>query len=719
MHQFSAVLQSFRHVLKTCIAQRDVRTGKSLHALYIKSFVPASTYISNHFILLYSKCRRLSAARRVFDQTQECNIFSFNALISAYAKESFVEVARELFDKMSQPDPVSYNTLIAAYAQRGDVESAFQLFVEMREALLDMDGFTLSGIITACGDDVALIRQLHALSVVAGFDCYVSVGNALITYYSKNRFLNEAQRIFYGMGEDKDEVSWNSMVVAYMQHREGSKALELYMEMTLRGLVVDMFTLASVLTAFTNVQDLSGGLQFHAKLIKSGYHQNCHVGSGLIDLYSKCGGSMLSCRKVFDEICKPDLVLWNTMISGYSLFEEFSDEALECFRRLQGVGHLPDDCSLVCVISACANMSSPSQGRQVHALTFKLDIPSNRISVNNALIAMYSKCGNLRDARRLFDTMPEHNTVSFNSMIAGYAQHGMGFQSLNLFQRMLEMGFTPTKITFISVLAACAHTGRVQDGKIYFNMMKQKFGIEPEAEHFSCLIDLLGRAGKLSEAERLIETIPFNPGSILWSALLGACRTHGNMELAAKAANHLLQLEPSNAAPYVMLANIYADNGRWEDVGSVRKLMRDRGVKKKPGCSWIEVDRRTHIFVAEDTSHPMIKKIHEYLEEMMRKIKKAGYVPDVRSISIVTDGIRKREEELRLGHHSEKLAVAFGLMCTREGEPILVVKNLRICVDCHNAIKFISAVVKREITVRDTHRFHCFKDGQCSCGDYW
>lgn len=624
---------------------------------------------------------------------------------------------------MPQPDSVSYNTLIAAYAQRGDIEPAFQLFVEMREAFLDMDGFTLSGIITACGDDIGLIRQLHALTVVAGFDSYASIHNALITYYSKNGFLNEAQGIFYGMGEIKDEVSWNSMVVAYMQHREGSKALDLYREMGVRGLVIDMFTLASVLTAFTNVQDLLGGLQFHAKLIKSGYHQNCHVGSGLIDLYSKCGGCMLDCRKVFDEICNPDLVLWNTMISGYSLYEELSDKALECFRQLQCVGHRPDDCSLVCVISACSNMSSPSQGRQVHALAFKLDIPSNRISVNNALIAMYSKCGNLQAARRVFDTMRVHNTVSFNSMIASYAQHGLGFQSLHLFQRMLEMGFTPTNITFISVLAACAHTGRVEDGKLYFNMMKQKFGIEPEAEHFSCLIDLLGRAGKLSEAERLIETLPFNPGSIFWSALLGACRTHGNMKLAVKAANQLLQLEPSNAAPYVMLANIYADNGRWEDVATVRKLMRDRGVKKKPGCSWTEVNRRIHVFVAEDTSHPMIKKIHEYLEEMMRKIKKAGYRPGIRSamsVSVGDDGIRQREEEeLRLGHHSEKLAVAFGLMSSREGEPILVVKNLRICMDCHNAIKYISAVVEREITVRDSHRFHCFKGGQCSCGDYW
>lgn len=584
---------------------------------------------------------------------------------------------------------------------------------------LDMDGFTLSAVITACCDDVGLIGQLHSVAVSSGFDSYVSVNNALLTYYGKNGDLDDAKRVFYGMGGIRDEVSWNSMIVAYGQHQEGSKALGLFQEMVRRGLSVDMFTLASVLTAFTCLEDLSGGLQFHGQLIKTGFHQNSHVGSGLIDLYSKCGGGMSDCRKVFEEITEPDLVLWNTMVSGYSQNEEFSEDALECFRQMQGIGYRPNDCSFVCVISACSNLSSPSQGKQIHSLALKSDIPSNRISVDNALIAMYSKCGNLQDARRLFDRMAEHNTVSLNSMIAGYAQHGIEMESLHLFQWMLERQIAPTSITFISVLSACAHTGRVEEGWNYFNMMKEKFNIEPEAEHYSCMIDLLGRAGKLSEAENLIARMPFNPGSIGWASLLGACRTHGNIELAVKAANQVLQLEPSNAAPYVVLSNMYASAGRWEEVATVRKFMRDRGVKKKPGCSWIEVKKRIHVFVAEDSSHPMIKEIYEFLEEMSGKMKRAGYVPDVRWALVKDDGTRGGEKEIRLGHHSEKLAVAFGLISTKDGEPILVVKNLRICGDCHNAIKFISAIAGREITVRDAHRFHCFKEGQCSCGDYW
>ncbi|KAL5556741.1 hypothetical protein UlMin_038977 [Ulmus minor] len=719
MKQIPLTLENFGHLLKTCIAQRDLASGKSLHAIYFKSLVPPSTYFSNHFILFYSKCGLLCSARRAFDLTPHPNVFSFNAILAAYTKESLLHIAHQVFDQIPQPDLVSYNTLVSAYADRGDKEPALGLFKGMREIDFDMDGFTLSAAITAAGKDVGLICQLHGLVVSGGFDSYASVNNSLVSYYSKNGFLKEAQRVFYEMGEVRNEVSWNSMIVAYGQHRHGSKALSLFQEMLRRDLCVDMFTLASVLTAFTSVEDLLGGLQFHAKLIKTGFNQNSHVGSGLIDLYSKCAGGVSACPKIFEEIPSPDLVLWNTMISGYSQYDEFSEAALDCFRQMQRAGHRPDDASFVCVISACSNLSSPSQGKQLHSLAIKSEIPSNRISVSNALIAMYSKCGNLQDARRLFDRMPEHNTVSLNSMIAGYAQHGNGIESLRLFESMFNPNIVPTSITFISVLSACAHSGKVKEGWKYFDMMKEKFGIEPEAEHYSCMIDLLGRAGKLDEAERLIETMPFDPGSVGWAALLGACKMHGNIELAVKAANNLLQLEPSNAVPYVVLANMYASAGKWEKVASVRRLMRDRRMKKKPGCSWIEVNQRTHVFVAEDNSHPMIKEIRKHLEEMLMKMKRAGYVPDVRWALVKEDEAVEGEKEIRLGHHSEKLAVAFGLISTREGEPILVVKNLRICGDCHNAIKFISTISGREITVRDAYRFHCFKEGKCSCGDYW
>ncbi|KAL3526918.1 hypothetical protein ACH5RR_011574 [Cinchona calisaya] len=719
MNQISWSLQHFRQLLKTCIIQRNLLTGKYLHTLYIKSLIQHSTYLSNHFIILYSKCGILSDARKAFDTTPDPNVFSFNTIIAAYAKESLPHIARQLFDQIPQPDLVSYNTLISACADRGDTVPALQLFTRMRNMRLEMDGFTFSAAITAASGDNSLIKQLHCLAVLGGFDSYASVNNTLITWYSKKGFLDEAKMVFYGMGEIKDEVSWNSMIVAYGQHREGSKALSLYQEMVRRDLNVDMFTLASVLTAFTSMADLCGGIQFHAQLIKMGFQQNPHVASGLVDLYAKCHGNMSNCKKIFEEIPNPDLVLWNTMISGYSQNEEFSEDAVACFREMQVSGHRPDDCSFVCVLSACSNLSSPSLVKQIHALSVKADIASNHIAVNNALIATYSKSGNLQDAIRVFNQMPEHNIVTFNSMIAGYAQHGLGKESLLLFQLMLESDMPPSSITFISVLCACAHTGKVEEGWKYFKMMSEKFRIEPEAEHYSCMIDLLGRAGQLKEAERLIETMPYNPGTFVWGSLLRACRTRGNIELAEKAANKCLQLDSSNAVPYVMLAHMYAGSGRWEQVAKVRKLMRDKQLKKKPGYSWIEFDKRIHVFAADDSSHAMIKEINDFWEEMSEKMNQAGYVPDARWALVRDNGSSKGEEETRLGHHSEKLAVAFGLLSTKEGEPILVVKNLRICGDCHNAIKVISEITGREITVRDCYRFHCFKDGKCSCGDFW
>ncbi|XP_058751512.1 pentatricopeptide repeat-containing protein At3g49710 [Vicia villosa] len=718
---FPLQLQTFRTLLKQCIAQRDFLTGKSLHAFYIKSFIPHSTYLSNHFTLLYSKFGTFPNALSSFNLTNYPNVFSYNTIIHACAKHSLLHLARQLFDQIPQPDLISYNTLIAAYARRGECGPALRVFKEVREVGLELDGFTLSGVVSACFEDVGLVRQLHCFSLVCGYGCYASVCNAVLACYGRLGRLQEARRVFREMGEGyRDMVSWNAMIVACGQHREGLEALRLFGEMERMDLEVDMFTMASVLTAFTCLKDLAGGMQFHGKMIKSGFHRNSHVGSGLIDLYSKCSPrGMLECMKVFGEIPKPDLVLWNTMISGFSQHEDLSEDALSTFREMQRIGFCPDDCSFVCVISACSNLSSPSVGKQVHALAIKSDIPCNRLSVNNALVTMYSKCGNLHDARRIFDTMPEHNTVSLNSMIAGYAQHGVEVESLRLFELMLREKIVPNNITFISVLSACAHTGKVEEGEKYFDMMKEKFGIEPESEHYSCMIDLLGRAGKLEKAERIIETMPFNPGSIEWATLLGACRKHGNMELAVKAANKFLELEPCNAAPYVMLSNMYASGGRWEEAATLKRLMRERGVKKKPGCSWIEIDKKVHVFVAEDTSHPRIKEIHEYMGELLRKLKQAGYVADIRLALVKDEEVDAVEKERRLWHHSEKLAIAFGLISTEEGVPILVVKNLRICSDCHNAIKLISAISGREITVRDTHRFHCFKEGRCSCRDYW
>ena len=634
-------------------------------------------------------------------------------LLAAHARDP--RLSSELFARIPDPDVVSYNTLLAAFASAGLAEDALRLLSSMRCGGLAVDSFTVSSAVSAVAS-IASLAQLHGYAVVSGLDSYVSVRNSLMSGYGKGRLLEEAERVFADMGDSvRNHVSWNCMIAVYGQHGYGRKAMELFQIMARQGFTADACTLASVLSAFATAKDLVAGTGLHCRLIKSKFTRDPHVASGLVDLYAKCG-SVQDAWKAFSEVDKPDLVLWNTLISGYSLHEDFSEEALYSFRAMQRAGFCPDDCSLVCVISACSNISSPSQGQQLHGLVIKSDIQSNRISVHNAMITLYLRCGKVAEAKMLFDRMTERNTVSYNSIIAGLAQHGHAAEALKLFEGMLNSEYEPTEITFISVLSACAHTGKVDEGWDYFNSMKQKYDIDPCEEHYSCMIDLLARARKFDKAEELITKMPFSLSPVGWTSLLGACRTHGNMELGAKADKEILHLSPSNASAPVMLSNMYASAGKWEESAKIRKLMRDQGIRKKPGCSWIELGRIVHIFVANEVSHPRIKEVYRFLEVMSGKMRLAGYVPDVRW-ALAKD--QAEEGEVRLRHHSEKLAVAFGLMNTKEGEPILVMKNLRICGDCHNAIKIISSITRREITVRDAHRFHCFSDGSCSCGDYW
>ncbi|KAL4181648.1 hypothetical protein AMTRI_Chr12g238390 [Amborella trichopoda] len=715
LHQLSAI-NRVRHLARECVRARDLRSGLALHARLLRlPTAPSLLFVFNHLVSLYAKCGRLNQARICFDKIPWPNAFSLNAMLAAYVNEGLVHRARQLFDETPQRDVVSWNTLIAGYARMGYESRALGLLATVIDAHETIDGFMISGAISACSSE-RQGKMVHALGVCLGLTVYVSVSNALITMYSGCGLLGDGIQVFGEMRE-RDEVSWNAMIVAYGQHKCGLKALGLFQEMVRVGVRIDMYTLASVLTCYSNLEDLNGGRHFHGLLIKSGFDSNCHVGSGLIDMYSKCG-CVNDAYKVFDSIPCRDLVLWNTMIMGFALNQR-PEEAIGVFRELLRVGFEPDDCTLVCILSACSDLSAPLQGRQVHALVARYEPHlSCHLAVGNALVSMYAKCGGLIDARCLFDRMPEHNAVSCNAMIGGYAQHGQGSEALEIFECMKMWCIKPTEVTFLSVLCACSHTGRVDEGITYFESMTRDYGIEAGLEHYSCLVDLLGRAGRLKEARDVVVNMPFEPNSKAagWAALLGACRIHGNVELGAEAASQLIALEPQNAAGYVMLSNMHAEARQWKEVAAVRKMMRDKAVKKVPGCSWIEVKNKLHVFVSEDSYHPMINKIYHFLESISGKMRDSGYVPNVRWALAREEDV---EKERRLRHHSEKLAVAFGLMSTGVGVPIMVMKNLRICGDCHNAIKFMSKIVEREITVRDAHRFHCFKEGRCSCGDYW
>jgi pentatricopeptide repeat protein len=378
-------------------------------------------------------------------------------------------------------------------------------------------------------------------------------------------------------------------------------------------------------------------------------------------------------------------------------------------------GIKPNSVTYASILPACGNLAALGYGKEFHNDIVKSGFQSD-VFVGNGLVDMYAKCGNIEDAFKVFDEMPSRNVVSWTAMIVGYAMHGYGIEALQLFGKMQNSGMKPNHVTFVGVLSACCNAGLVDDGRWYFDCMSRDYDITPAMKHYCCMVDLLGRAGHLDEARDFINKMPISPDAALWGSLLSACRIHNNIELGEHVAEQLFDSEPNNPAHYVLLSNIYAAAGKWDDVQNVRRLMKERKVERMPGCSWIEVNNQVYAFCVADRSHPQTPEIYAELDILFGQIKEAGYVPN---INFVLHDVEEEQKEQFVGHHREKLAIAFGLLNTSPGIPIRIVKNLRVCADCHSAIRFISKIVAREIVVRDTNRFHHFNRGCCSCGDYW
>eukprot|EP01018_Ginkgo_biloba_P031676 Gb_31111 [translate_table: standard] len=472
-------------------------------------------------------------------------------------------------------------------------------------------------------------------------------------------------------------------------------------------------TYASLLEDCINKKLLSEGKLVHAHMTEMGFKPDRFLGNTLVNMYAKCG-SLVYARRVFDRMPERNVVSWTVMISAYDS-RGHAEEALTLFSQMQQTGIQPNEFTFASVLPACADLAALEQGRKIHETIIKSGFHSD-VFVASALLDMYAKCGSIEDACHVFDEMPKRNVISWNAMIVGYAMHGCAKEALQLFKQMQHLGTKPDHVTFVGVLSACRHAGLVEDGWQCFHCMSENYHITPAMKHYCCMVDLLGRAGHLDEAHDFIDKMPVKPDADVWGSLLGACRIHTNMELGQHVAERLFELDPKNSAPYVLLSNIYAAAGRWHDMEKVRKLMKDRRVKKNPGCSWIEVNKQVYAFFVGDGSNPQMQEIYAELKGLSGRMKTAGYVPDTR---FVLNDLEEEQKEQILFHHSEKLAIAFGLINTPPGTAIRINKNLRVCGDCHSASKFISKIVVREIVIRDTNRFHHFKDGRCSCGDYW
>ncbi|CAI0382056.1 unnamed protein product [Linum tenue] len=484
----------------------------------------------------------------------------------------------------------------------------------------------------------------------------------------------EAREAFDKMPE-RNVVSWTAMLRGYVQEGRLKEAREIFDEMPERNVV-----------AWTT---MINGYVIHDK----------------VDL----------ARKLFEVMPEKDDVPWSSMIKVYER-KGFELEALSLFRLMQLQGIRPNFPSMISTLSVCGSLATLNHGREVHAQLVRSLFDCD-VYVCSVLITMYMKCGDLVNGKRVFDRFTSKDTVMWNSIITGYAQHGLGKEALQVFYDMVSSGVPPDEVTFIGVLSACSYTGRVKEGLQLFESMKSKYLVNPKTEHYSCVVDLLGRAGKLNEAMNLIRDMSVEADACVWGALLGACRIHNRLDMAEVVAKKLLLLEPENTGHYILLSNIYSSQGRWRDVAALRSNMRVQSLSKSPGCSWIEVEKKVHTFTGGDiTSHPEHAVILRMVEKLDGLIIEVGYSPDG---SFVLHDVEEEEKVHNLRHHSEKLAVAYGILKVPKGMPIRIMKNLRVCGDCHAAIKLIAKVTEREIVLRDANRFHHFKDGSCSCGDYW
>ncbi|KAK3124440.1 hypothetical protein QOZ80_7BG0586560 [Eleusine coracana subsp. coracana] len=478
----------------------------------------------------------------------------------------------------------------------------------------------------------------------------------------------------------------------------------------------DTHTYPPLLQACARLLSLRDGERVHAEAAKNGLAGLVFVKNSLVHLYGACG-LFESAHRVFDEIPvrERNLVSWNSMLNGFAANGR-PNEVLTVFREMMDVEFVPDGFTMVSVLTACAEMGALALGRRVHTYLTKVGLVENS-HVGNALIDLYAKCGGVEDARRVFEEMgTERTVVSWTSLIVGLAVNGFGKEALELFSVMEKEKLVPTEITMVGVLYACSHCGLVDDGFMYFDRMKKEYGITPKIEHLGCMVDLLGRAGKVEQAYDYINTMPLEPNAVVWRTLLGACAMYKKLELGEAAWERLVELDPGHSGDYVILSNLYAAVGRWADVHVLRKTMIKDGVRKNPGRSLVEFRNAVYEFVMGDRSHPESEQIYQMLAEMAEKLRREGYVPHT---SNVLADIEEEEKVTALNYHSERLAIAFALLKSLPGTPIRIVKNLRVCGDCHTAIKLISKIYDREIIVRDRSRFHHFKIGSCSCKDYW
>ncbi|CAL5192792.1 unnamed protein product [Lathyrus oleraceus] len=684
-----------------------------------------------------------------------------NYLLSLHVKSSNMNHAHKLFDEILHKDTQTWTVLISGFARAGSSEIVFSLFREMQAKGACPNQYTLSSVFKCCSGEsnLQLGKGIHAWILRNGVDGDVVLENSILDLYLKCKAFEYAE-CFFELMVEKDVVSWNIMIGAYLREGDVEKSLDMFRNFPYKDVVswntiIDglmqcgyerlaleqlysmvkhgtefsavTFSIALILASSLSLVEV--GRQIHPRVLKFGLNNDGFIRSSLVEMYGKCGrmdkvSTILKdvplnfLRKGnFGVTCKEPkagIVSWSSMVSGYVWNRKYED-GIKTFMSMIRELVVVDIRTVVTIISTCANAGALEFGKQIHAYIKKI---GHRVDayVGSSLIDMYSKSGSLDDARMIFGQINEPNVVLWTSMISGCALHGQGREAISLFEGMLNKGIIPNEVTFVGVLNACSHVGLIEEGRSYFRMMKDTYHINPEVEHYTSMVNLYGRAGHLIEAKNFIFENGIAHLTSVWTSFLSSCRLHKNIEMGKSVSKMLLQSAPSDPGAYILLSNMCSSNHRWDEAATVRSLMHQRGVRKQPGQSWIQLKDQIHTFVVGDRSHPQDKKIYSYLDSLIGRLKEIGYSYDAK---LVMQDVEEEQREVLISHHSEKLALVFGIINTLHRTPIRIMKNIRICTDCHNFIKYASQLLERQIIVRDTHRFHHFKQGSCSCGDYW
>ncbi|PVH48459.1 hypothetical protein PAHAL_4G334100 [Panicum hallii] len=528
----------------------------------------------------YARRGMLRDARALFDRPDaRRNVVTWTALLSGYARARHVDEAEALFERMPQRNVVSWNTMLEAYVAAGRVDDARALFDRMPVRDAGSWNILLAGLVRSGSVDNA--RELFARMPDRDVMAYTTMVTGIARYGN----VDEA-RVLFDVMPNRNVVSWNAMISGYLSNDRIDEALDLFMKMHRR----DVASWNIMINGFIQRKDLRRA------------------------------------RELFDEAPERNVVTWTTMMNGY-LQGMQSEMALGFFNGMLTAGIRPNKVTFLGALDACSNLAALCEGQQVHQMICKTAVQFDTF-VESALMNVYSKCGEIGLARKLFDLSREKDLISWNGIIAAYAHHGVGIEAILLYDKMQENGYKPNDVTYVVLLSACSHSGLVDEGlKIFESMVKDR-SVAVRDEHYTSLIDLCSRAGRLDDAKRLIHCLKIKPASgSVWSALLGGCNAHGNVSIGNLAARSLLEAEPDNAGTYTLLSNIYASAGKWKEAAQIRSEMNNRGLKKQPGCSWIEVANKVHVFVSRDKSHSESDLINGLVQDIHHMMRIAGTVP--------------------------------------------------------------------------------------------